>query len=38
VPSGAGWGLEVDEAALRAHPYRPTAHDTGLAVRSVGVL
>jgi D-galactarolactone cycloisomerase len=38
VPDGPGWGLEVDEEALRAHPYRPTAYDTGLAVRSVGVL
>ena len=38
VPDGPGWGLEVDEAALRAHPYRPTSHDTSLSWRSVGVI
>jgi D-galactarolactone cycloisomerase len=37
VPDGPGWGLEVDEERLRAHPYRPSSFDTSLSWRSVGV-
>lgn len=37
VPPGPGWGLEVDEEALRAHPYRPTAYDISMPRRSIGV-
>jgi D-galactarolactone cycloisomerase len=37
VPDGPGWGLDVDEDRLRAAPFRPTAYDTGLSWRSVGV-
>lgn len=38
VPDGPGWGLAVDEDRLRATPYRPTAYDTSLSYRSIGVL
>jgi L-alanine-DL-glutamate epimerase-like enolase superfamily enzyme len=37
VPDGPGWGLDVDEERLRASPFQPTAYDTGLSWRSVGV-
>lgn len=38
VPDGPGWGIDIDEEALRAHTYRPSRFDTGLAWRSVGVI
>lgn len=38
VPDGPGWGLDVDEEALRAAGYHPVAYDTALAWRSIGVL
>lgn len=38
LPVGPGWGLEVDESALAAHPYEPSVYDTSLATRSVGIL
>jgi L-alanine-DL-glutamate epimerase-like enolase superfamily enzyme len=38
VPDEPGLGVEIDEAALRAHPYRPTPLDTKMPRRSIGVL
>jgi D-galactarolactone cycloisomerase len=38
VPSGPGLGLELDEAALRAHPYQPKSYDLSMPRRSIGVL
>jgi L-alanine-DL-glutamate epimerase-like enolase superfamily enzyme len=38
VPNEPGLGLEIDEAALRAHPYRPIPLDTKMPRRSIGVL
>jgi L-alanine-DL-glutamate epimerase-like enolase superfamily enzyme len=38
VPSGPGLGLEVDEEALRAHPYQPKTYDMSMPRRSIGVI
>jgi D-galactarolactone cycloisomerase len=38
VPSGPGLGLELDEEALRAHPYQPKSYDLSMPRRSIGVL
>jgi L-alanine-DL-glutamate epimerase-like enolase superfamily enzyme len=38
VPSGPGLGVEVDEDALRAHPYQPKRYDMGMPRRSIGVI
>jgi L-alanine-DL-glutamate epimerase-like enolase superfamily enzyme len=38
VPSGPGLGVEIDEDALRAHPYRPKTYDMSMPRRSIGVI
>jgi L-alanine-DL-glutamate epimerase-like enolase superfamily enzyme len=38
VPSGPGLGLELDEQALRAHPYQPKSYDMSMPRRSIGVI
>jgi L-alanine-DL-glutamate epimerase-like enolase superfamily enzyme len=38
VPSGPGLGLELDEPALRAHPYQPKSYDLSMPRRSIGVI
>jgi L-alanine-DL-glutamate epimerase-like enolase superfamily enzyme len=38
VPSGPGLGVEIDEEALRAHPYQPKTYDMSMPRRSIGVI
>jgi L-alanine-DL-glutamate epimerase-like enolase superfamily enzyme len=38
VPAGPGLGLEIDEDALRAHPYQPKTYDMAMPRRSMGVI
>jgi L-alanine-DL-glutamate epimerase-like enolase superfamily enzyme len=38
VPSGPGLGVEIDEDALRAHPYQPKTYDMSMPRRSIGVI
>ncbi len=38
VPTGPGLGVEIDEAALRAHPYQPKSYDMSMPRRSIGVI
>ena len=38
VPSGPGLGIEIDEDALRAHPYQPKSYDMTMPRRSMGVI
>jgi L-alanine-DL-glutamate epimerase-like enolase superfamily enzyme len=38
VPSGPGLGMEIDEEALRAHPYQPKTYDMSMPRRSIGVI
>jgi L-alanine-DL-glutamate epimerase-like enolase superfamily enzyme len=38
VPSAPGLGIEIDEDALRAHPYQPKSYDMTMPRRSMGVI
>ena len=38
VPTGPGLGVDIDEEALRAHPYQPKSYDMSMPRRSIGVI